>query len=313
MSLKIFYHRADYDGIASGAILKRKFPYSTLIAADYSDPIQPYLNMIEDGDEVIFADYTFEPLESISNLVKTKNVKVTVIDHHLTSINYFKEHPDDVYQFIAPKEEWKSAAYLCWEYCHPYTLAPEVIKRISYYDTWKHENKDKYLHFMLGLFAVDLMDINDQRWDKLLALLCYDGFNYRVDPLMFNDTSLIEEITTIGKYAQASEDSFSKKAVDECAFELELQGRKLIAMNTNKRGSLQFKSAKEYDGYLVFCALNNGQWRYSIYCDPSKQDVTRCDLIAESFGGGGHKGAAGFQTEELIPEILTALKNIRNH
>jgi oligoribonuclease NrnB/cAMP/cGMP phosphodiesterase (DHH superfamily) len=312
MSLKIFYHRADYDGIASGAILKRKFPYSTLIAADYSDPIQPYLNMIEDGDEVIFADYVFNPLESISNLVKTKHVKVTVIDHHITSINYFKEHPNDIYQLIDPKEEWQSAAYLCWKYCYPRTLVPEAIKMISYYDTWKHDYKDQYLHFMAGLFTVDLK-INDKKWDKLLNLTCYDGVNYRIDQVKYNDASLIQEITTIGTYVQAAEDSFSKKAVDEGAFELELQGRKLIAMNTNKKGALQFKSAKEYDGYLVFCALNNGQWRYSIYCDPSKQDVIRCDLIAESFGGGGHKGAAGFQTEELIPEILTTLKNIRNH
>ena len=306
----IFYHRADYDGIGSGVILKEIFPKATLVAADYPDPVEPLLNMIMPGESVIFADYTMEPIEIMVELAKTH--PVTIIDHHTTIIEYCKNNPDhpfwEVWFPTAPDE---SAAMLCWKYGLHHNLlgyypeAPRALWLISMFDTWQHKNDPDILAFMLGLFGADYK-LDSPGWKTLLF------FNYHNDDSFNQQDDLVEEIIKAGKIIQKSEDAFAQHAVEAGAFELELQGRKLIAMNTNKRGSLQFKSlVKEYDGFMVFTLLNNGWWRYSVYCDPSKADSVRCDLIANTYGGGGHKGAAGFQTKELLPDILEASKKLQ--
>ena len=49
---------------------------------------------------------------------------------------------------------------------------------------------------------------------------------------------------------------------------------------------------KEYQICCVF-AYNGSKWSYSIFSSDPEVD---CSKIAESFGGGGHKGVAGFST-----------------
>ena len=66
-----------------------------------------------------------------------------------------------------------------------------------------------------------------------------------------------------------------------------------------------FKSVydtEKHDAMLCFYWSNRGFWRCSIYSDNPDID---CSVYAQSYGGGGHKGAAGFQAETL-PFILAA-------
>lgn len=51
-----------------------------------------------------------------------------------------------------------------------------------------------------------------------------------------------------------------------------------------------------YDLMIAFCRRPDKQWTVSLYS--TKTDID-CGAIAKSFGGGGHKGAAGFQCKDL--------------
>jgi len=51
-----------------------------------------------------------------------------------------------------------------------------------------------------------------------------------------------------------------------------------------------------YDLMITFCRRSDKKWNVSLYS--TKADID-CGAIAKSFGGGGHKGAAGFQCEDL--------------
>jgi hypothetical protein len=51
-----------------------------------------------------------------------------------------------------------------------------------------------------------------------------------------------------------------------------------------------------YDLMITFCRRSDKLWNVSLY---STKDNVDCGVIAKSFGGGGHKGAAGFQCGEL--------------
>lgn len=53
--------------------------------------------------------------------------------------------------------------------------------------------------------------------------------------------------------------------------------------------------SKGYDGAACF-HYANGKWNFSLYNDNGSVD---CSVIAKQFGGGGHKGAAGFVVEDI--------------
>lgn len=58
-----------------------------------------------------------------------------------------------------------------------------------------------------------------------------------------------------------------------------------------------------YDGCACFWYAN-GMWNFSLYNDNGEVD---CSAIAKEFGGGGHKGAAGFKIKN-IESFITANK-----
>lgn len=51
-----------------------------------------------------------------------------------------------------------------------------------------------------------------------------------------------------------------------------------------------------YDLMITFCRRTDRKWNVSLYS--TKSDID-CGAIAKNFGGGGHKGAAGFQCDKL--------------
>ena len=80
------------------------------------------------------------------------------------------------------------------------------------------------------------------------------------------------------------------------AFEGSICGVKAVFMNTNVFNSNVFKSYQgEYEVMVPFRYEKNGLVRFSIYA--GNNDKVNCAEMAERFGGGGHKGAAGFQLD----------------
>jgi hypothetical protein len=83
-----------------------------------------------------------------------------------------------------------------------------------------------------------------------------------------------------------------------CAFEVELDGLRCIAINKGLTNSLLFKSVydpEKHDAMVSFVRREKF-WKVSIYADKPEVDAS---AICKARGGGGHKGAAGFQCEAL--------------
>ena len=76
-----------------------------------------------------------------------------------------------------------------------------------------------------------------------------------------------------------------------------------IACNTGLVNSRLFDSVWDpevHDVMVTFQRTPQRQWTVSLY---STKDNVDCGAVAEAFGGGGHKGAAGFQCNQLPFEI----------
>lgn len=293
--MKVFYHKADLDGLASAAIIQSTTEWkdAEFIGVDYGDYYD--FKKIEKNEKVIVADFTFEPFSQMLELSKISNL--LWIDHHWSSIKEFHNHFSD-YGLVpfAPgtipfkyhlgyEKNTKSAALLVWEYFYPDRPATTGLKMISDYDVWKHDHDPDIEFFQLGLR------------NKVTTFE-----NYTLKSAIFeNDNGFIESLIDDGRFIKNYLVKEYKNYAKEHAFEGELvKGLPGIFINRAFTGSPLFDSVynpEKHKLMVVYTQRNDKRWHYSLY---TTHDDVDCGAIAKSLGGGGHKKAAGFNIKECL-------------
>lgn len=280
-----FYHRGDLDGVSSGAIIDRMFKDQdlTLIGVEYGDKINE-TELTKDADIVYVVDYTFEPFDRMIKLHKSKNL--IWIDHHKSSLQHTQLHPELKFKGVLG-DNTKSAVELAWEYFYPGIKVPYAITQISLFDTWQHNYNPDILNFYTGVEAKCKMNPKSEIWNEL-----------------FYTVTNIENIQNTIEIGQSIRDYYTMKdaayAFDH-AFETEFEGYKAIVINIGFPGSIKFKSVynpEKHDIMIGFSRRANHYWKFSVYSDKNNVD---CSAICKKYGGGGHKGAAGFEIHDEIP------------
>jgi oligoribonuclease NrnB/cAMP/cGMP phosphodiesterase (DHH superfamily) len=271
MLLKCFYHSADLDGHCSGALVKYCFPETELIPIDYKDKF-PY-HRIKHHDTVIMVDFSL-PMEDMFYI--NENTKRFIwIDHHKTAINLYNEEIT-IDAYLNTK---KAGCELTWEFLYPESPMPLFVYLLGRYDVWDHSN-DMVLPFQYGMRTFNTDPIKNMGiWKQLME----------------DDNGFIKQIIECGKHV-IEYIKFYEEGIMENAFETIIDGYKALAINHNRLNNRSIYTA-QYDIFLTFHRIRN-QWRVSLYSE--KIDV---GLLAKKFGGGGHKGAAGFICQELPFEI----------
>ena len=304
------YHHNDHDGIVAAGVLynyyrdiKEKFvfnmiDYNTVLNFDHID--------FENRDMVYFLDYSFSNKENIEEFKKLLNRRlhsndVVWIDHHKTSVeselnNFY--HIPGVRRIGLCGAAW-TYLYLNMSHFSKFDInsrddipelfhnsedIPKFLKYIDDYDCWKHlypETND----FHYGLTVSDLTDIG-----ITLLIENSDG----VYPYIGN---IIEQGQAIQRYLDFENKEYH---VDMYGFEYTLPeehgGYRCFCMN-RKGNSLMFgDKINEYDAVIPFY-FNGERWTYSMF---SNKDHIDCSEVAKSYGGGGHKGAAGWTSDKLL-------------
>jgi uncharacterized protein len=289
--MKCFYHSADLDGHCSGAIVKHFNPECELIGFNYGQEF-PW-DSIQQSETVFIVDVSL-PIEQ---MVKLAQITTLVwIDHHIGIIREFYALPEEQRGwFDGRRDPSKAACELCWEFFREGDPVPLVVATLGVYDSWRFTDFDEEFvkQFQYGMRMED--DTRPENamsfWESMFAAgrLC-EQFE-----------SVMSSGAAIYKYQLSQNENNCRS----CAFETELLSFPLrlamdcIAINSNLMNSDVFKSVwdpEKYDAMLCFYWSNKGFWRVSIYSTNPEVD---CSVWAKSFGGGGHKGAAGFQCEEL--------------
>ncbi|MFH1691831.1 MAG: hypothetical protein ABIC68_04600 [Candidatus Omnitrophota bacterium] len=279
--MKCFYHSADLDGHCSGAIVKLKYPDCEMFGINYGDAF-PW-DKIEKGEKVFMVDFALQPFKP--NMIKLFNkCELIWVDHHKSAIDEFEKIQLNEGLYIQGArcfDNSQAGCELTWEYLFD-TDVPRAVKLLSEYDVWNHSDADT-LPFQFGLRMYETHPNEQSLWMQLFGI---DGLN----PL----DQIIGEGTIILSY-QATE---NKKYCSACSFETELDGLKCIAINKMLTNSQIFDSVwnpEKYDAMLSF-GYRKGSWTVSLYSNKPEIDVSK---IAKARGGGGHKGAAGFQCDIL--------------
>lgn len=311
------YHSIDLDGWMSAAIVKH---WSVLNAPMYIDFIgynygQPIPDLSE-YDRVIMCDVSF-PLDEMIKL----HDKIEWIDRHISAIESIDRHFQQMSMRIAGKRDTGFAACeLTWKYFFTNEEMPEIVRLLGRYDCFGHKGTDeeqKVLEFQYGARQVitnyeeayewltaelygyqDFKDTNEiqSSGESIYRYLCTEAKQVYKNgfEVEFHLAGLVDpyDIKVLRKYIKQP-----VKCVDT------FETYRFICINRERFNPVNFGidyHKEGYDGAACF-HYANGEWHFSLYNDNGLVD---CSQIAKQFGGGGHKGAAGF----IIKNITDIIK-----
>jgi len=275
-----FYHRADLDGHCSGAIIYMYLHGDVdMVPWDYGDPI-PW-DLIE-GRHVYIVDLAFKEHEMIN--LECKASHVTWIDHHATAIRMH-----NVAHLPGIRSERCAACQLTWEFCFPEKTLPLAINYLSLYDAWKWEDRadsDPILAYQLGMNTYETLDIQNciVLWEEC-----------------FTKEKVVWDIADIGypilKYINQTDERILNAGI-----RLMFEGYKTLLITGSVKSWAWRSIPKNEDGsyrYQIGMTLNRNKrgWSYSLRSIDPSIDVS---IIAQKYGGGGHPGAAGFLSQDIV-------------
>lgn len=287
MNLYVFYHH-DIDGHAAGNLLVNYARNNNLLNKDnffevnYTDPLP--IEKITKEDEVWFVDYSFTEQTShyLFELLEI-GCDLTWIDHHKSSIEMIEKHPE-LKNIKGIRDNNACGALLTYLYLNNYTLEdidtdkiPMYLKYVDDYDRWVFKYGDSTTHFKLGVESGDWGVFSD-RWEYI------------------NDSVFLANTILIGKVIKNYIDNDNAIYLKNYGYESEINGLKCLVVNKKTNSWIFGDKIKEYPVCMVYC-YNGEKFTYSIFSQDPNVD---CAKIAESFGGGGHKGAAGFSSSVLL-------------
>lgn len=279
---KCFYHN-DLDGKCAGFWVYRNYDVEKhreceMIPIDYRDSFP--LDSIKEGEAIFIVDYSIQPHEMRQLLEITKNV--TWIDHHKTAIEKYKDFEHDIPGLRVDGVAGCVLTYLYFNVLQKgkkkfdLSLLPKVpmfTRLIGDRDIWAWAFGQRTQNFCEGLLVADTNPTSDI-WDHVWI-----------------DT---KDVEVAGEIVSAYKKVHNKELIDAFAYPVEFEGYRGIACNVGKCSSQLFDSLdKQYDLMVPFI-YDGEQFTVSIYS--TTVDVSE---IAKKYGGGGHKGAAGFQCKEL--------------
>ena len=285
------YHSADLDGYGSAAIVKHFFSKNKkgwqvdLRGYNYGGNIP----QVYDYDQIIVVDVSF-PMSTFKEWVGLGK-EIIWIDHHKHAIDEYGRY-GEIDGLTVSLSTKLAAIELTWNFFMKDEMIPDVVKYLGIYDSWR--NSDKKL------------------WEKVILPFQYGMRSICNSPDQFpvcliDDSSseckvTVEELINKGKTILSYQRAVDKTLMRR-AFKIEFEGYKTLAVNASGVNSLTFKAHKQYNRFQLYMAFNynykSGKFAVTIFSDNKLIDAGE---IAKRYGGGGHKGAAGFliETEELL-------------
>jgi len=288
--LIIYHGRHCPDGFAAAMAAWLYFEgQATFLDQDHGDTQSVNDLPALEGRAVYVLDFSFSA--SILHDIEDRAAKLVVLDHHLSAYN-------DLTGFVFRKgmvyfDMKKSGARLAWEFFHPHTPLPDLIRFVEDRDLWNWQ----YPQSAGFLASLDMEPFDFARWNTIAGfdqpqLLAYiergqamnDKFNHLADtlvkaaqPLVFNGTSgLMVNVPSV----------FHSRVGDILSGQ---SGTFALMWTVDKMG-------------VVKCGLRS---RHGF----------DCIALAQSMGGGGHPQACGFKMNvnrlpELLSGVLTAQASV---
>ncbi|AKB50132.1 hypothetical protein MSBRW_0879 [Methanosarcina barkeri str. Wiesmoor] len=285
----LIYHHDDNDGYCAAAIAGASYDRNEFdikfVAINYGKESWSE-GEIKAAEKVWLLDFTSDNMEEF---VKVCGPKLIWVDHHKTAVEKF---PDLWNSNSIPgiRSVEKAACILTWEFTHPENiLPPAAVAYIGDKDLWKFEYSETRA-FTAG-FNLIVKTPDDPAWDVLL------GSEYE-------DT--VNNMISIGELLLKAQNYKLQKAFDR-GVDYIFHNWKARLVNTtgniSELGEFIYRKP-EYDIAIMWQAVED-MVVFSLRSDSGNPNSPDCAEIAQQYGGGGHKNAAGFQRKNMdFPRLL---------
>ena len=294
---------------------------------------------------VVILDWSFH-LNVFDDLVYMVGYENIIwIDHHKTAIDSYKQYPriyliDGVrhvglcgaeltYQFfkhdlrnvpddykVLPLPPYEAKTYST-ETVQNAIIEPLCLYLVGEWDMFRYSEEEQYVkHFSAGYLVKkpaldDYSDDAQKFWSLFYTNNTVYDVIYEEDAYMKYTNEIMEAGETINGFIKLT----NSRTISSYAFPAKIDkfpNLECVAVNTSSRSSLVFNDVRD-QFHVGLCYTFNGKFMcYSIYRlgkDPELLiDVSE---IARCYGGGGHPGAAGFNTEHRL--VVTKIGELRDY
>ena len=289
MNKSYIFHHDDLDGITGGLIANKFIEEAILVSVNYEKKINP-LDIIDDNDAVIIVDYSFEP-EIMQRIYEMIGNKFTWIDHHVSAIK--KSQRFDYKNARGIRDLNFCGAELSYMY-YVNSYLPKLLIEIGNFDMFRNfgtEDFKESLKIMYGCMS------NQEVLKRAIGIMVNNE----------STDSFYEFFEMAGNFILKYKKIEYKEDCGKYAYVRNIWNKRVLCMNTTEGGlGLQLIKAydpKKHDMILTY-NYNGSGWCYGFYTDKKAHPEINCAEIAEKFGGGGHKAAAGAETDYLIKELI---------
>jgi len=285
----VVFHHDDADGKLGGRMVYEAFRLDNtkrFHCCNYGTKM-PNPNMVKEGDVVFIVDYCI-PTDQLREITEVASL-VVFLDHHKTAMDmvakdfeyYSKLVEED--KLIIDLDMGRCGAKIASEYFISIGLDKgwneKVVDLVDKYDRWtKEDPRADYLNQFI--YNSSMSYVNSQMWYDLLY-----------------DEEYFQRAISIGKEFFDINLHKNELTFRSFAKETEFHGLKISVIEGFGNSQLFGDHIDDYDAVCVFHITNNGKWQHSIY---SSKPGSGLNKIAEIYGGGGHKSAAGFILDERI-------------
>ena len=275
------------------------YNYGDELKIKIDDEEKNLVDVLKYNDWVFFVDCGYiKDTAVIKEMIDKIGIpeQLVLIDHHETSISWFKEHFPEINmkgsQSSSEMEDPISAAAMVWKFMNDNEKYPKALELISKYDTWNR---------------------NDGKWDTTTLPFQYGlrakGFDLKHLDKSFHDiyTAVFADPKTVNEIIEKGNILLDKIKADAKLLIRSYSKDAWVAINGTRYfakigpGHLQNSTLFEYglpeecqDRYDIFILERPDMMRgNAIISIISNKDNIDASTLCEALGGGGHKKIGG--------------------
>ncbi|MEK7191972.1 MAG: DHHA1 domain-containing protein [Patescibacteria group bacterium] len=266
-NIAVIYHGDCRDGFGGAYSAWKKFG----VKSDYfgmkshQDPLPTGLK----NKEIYIIDFSV-PVPVMKKLIKT-NKKVVALDHHISAEKQTKLAHEYVYDLK------RSGSTIAWKYFHPNKPTPKILQHIEDIDIWRFtipKTKEVISH-------MQLIEYDFPIWDRIVKNFEKSAFR----------AQFIKDGELLLKYEKRMLDLLMERAEP-----VKFEEYKTLAVNSpilmSELGAAIVKKMPPIGIVWSQKAGADGKIIRTVSLRSNgKVDVSK---LAQKYGGGGHKAAAGF-------------------
>ena len=269
MTLRIFHHN-DFDGFGASWSSRSACPDAVYQAVQYGQ--EP--PVVEDGDCVYVLDFSYSrPI--LEDWLK-RCASLLVIDHHKTAQEDLAGFPNAIFDMN------HSGASLSWTYFNPGKPVPKLILYIEDRDLWKKQLPyTNEFHAFLRSHAYKF-----ELWDDIAKRMESDDDWIGAGEILLRDErELVKLICSEARLCS-------------------IAGYKAVACNTSCHWSeVGHYLLEMFDTQIAMSYTVKKNNKVTLSFRSGSVDVSE---VARTFGGGGHRSAAGaVVTLDVLASLLT--------